>query len=79
MLTLSLLLLGGVLAAVVLFSVACALLAIPFALIFALLPLFVAVAGVIALVKGILRAPFTWGNLLPGGLLLLAAWLLFHI
>jgi len=78
MITLSLLLIVGVIVVTVLFSVLCALLTLPFALVFALLPFLVGGAGVIALIRGALRTPFQWENLIPGGLMLVIAWFLFR-
>lgn len=78
MVTLSLLLIAGVIVVTVLFSVLCALLTLPFALVFALLPFLVGGAGVVALIRGALCTPFQWEKLIPGGLMLAAAWLLFH-
>lgn len=70
MLTLSILCLVGV----ILIPVALALLSIPFAIILAVLPWLLRVAGVVLLVKGFLDKPLRWENFTPAlGAFLLSA------
>lgn len=63
--TLSILCLVGVLVGSALIGVVLAVLSLPFAILFALLPWLLRLAGVVLLVKGLLDRPFRWENLLP--------------
>lgn len=63
--TLSLLCLAGVVVCCILAGLVLAVLSLPLAILFILLPWFLRLAGVVLLIKGLLDRPFRWENLLP--------------
>lgn len=76
LLTLSILCLVGVVVGSVLIGVVLTVVGLPLMILFALLPWFLRLAGVVLLVKGLLDRPFRWENLMPAALAFLASGIL---
>lgn len=76
LLTLSILCLVGVVVGSVLIGVVLTVVGLPLMILFALLPWFLRLAGVVLLVKGLLDRPFRWESLMPAALAFLASGIL---